>query len=103
MRRLLDLGQRRTQLLQAREVGLVADPTPDVVEGKLAHLALDPRTVDGDGSDRVGAQRCDHSGDHPVVELDAAELGEDWALPRSRQATEPAVPHASHGLGWSLR
>src|SRR5450759_5394596 len=50
LRRLLELGQGRSEPLHSVEIRLVADPAADVVEGKLPHLTLDPRTVDGDGS-----------------------------------------------------
>jgi hypothetical protein len=33
------------------KVGLVTKSTAGVLQGQLAHLALDPRSVDGDRSD----------------------------------------------------
>jgi hypothetical protein len=62
-----------------------------VFEGKLAHLALDPRTVDGDGPD-CRTERGHDSGDDPVVERDAPNLGKDGLLPGLGRNSSPAAP-----------
>jgi hypothetical protein len=49
-------------------------------ESEIAHLAFDPRAIDGDGA-HCWAEGCDNSGDHSVVKLDAADLSEHRLLP----------------------
>jgi hypothetical protein len=62
-----------------------------VFEGKLAHLALDPGPVDGDGTD-CRTQRGHDSGNYSVIELDPTELGEDGLFPGFRRDASLGAP-----------
>ncbi len=52
-----------------------------MVEGEVAHLALDASAVDRDRP-RCGSECTDDGGDRAIAELDVRHLGEDRLLPR---------------------
>jgi hypothetical protein len=101
---LLHLRERGSQVLHSLQVRLVTDPATDVIKSQFAHLALDPGTVDGDGTD-CRAEGGNHSGDDPVVKLDASSsvchfsvAGQGREEARSSRVRRPAVKTKLSGI-----
>ena len=62
-----------------------------MLEGEIAHLALDPGAVDSHGAPGA-TERRDDPGDDSVIKLDPANLGEHGCLPCFVGQARPPAP-----------
>ena len=77
---MLEAFLRLTQPSETVEVDGILEATRSVVEGEVAHLALDASAVDRDRP-RCGSECTDDGGERAIAELDVHHLGEDRLFP----------------------